>query len=169
MLWFHKKKQHVIDELARQNSIASRKASAELKAKQAEIESLKKEADLIEWKARIADLKAKFEDDEEEEEQNPIEALLMQAILPKLLGTQTQSAPVGVIPPFPTTPNPTGAISPEVTFSEENIRDMLNKFPKKYLQIAKKLNPEQLSGIIKAKLPYLSANSITKAIQIIKE
>jgi len=177
-MWLFRKKKrkpgHELDDIDRMHSAETRRLKAELRQLRLEQERLRLEVQKEEWKQKIQELKERVYSEEELEEEAEREELegtalftgILMPILKKILkeGGDTSSInPTSVItPPSPPTPK-------VYDLSDEELRKIKQRIPRKYLRIAKKMEDDELKIFIEGQLPNVTPETVNRAIQVIKE
>lgn len=141
--------------------------SSQIRAMRQDAKRLEMEMQLLQQKRRLEELKAEiieddFDDSETEGDLGSIMALLAPILLQLKNNQGGQSAPISNTPPTENTINPT----PPNTLTDDDIREMLAKTDRKYIEIAKKA-PKKLAlnyAINKMGLSELDAEKAYKIL-----
>jgi len=135
--------------------IAKKKAELDLANARLEHEKRKAEleADIAEARQRLADIT-----DDDEDDGDDSDDLDLNGLLASLFAGQAQAAH----PPPPATPQGTN-------LTDEQLREIAAKIPATYRTMAKTMSDETLAQLIRARMPGLSEETVSRAVSICRE
>jgi len=155
------------DDRDREASMAMRQSRAELTRLKNELEKqrlmlehekekLRLEVDIEEQRQHLEDLTGS-EDEEPAEQSGSVADGMLMMLAQKIL------TPAAAQPP--TTQQPT---STTTSMSDEQLREILETVPSKYLKLARSMSDDSLRGIIVSRLPGIDADTCNRAIRMVK-
>lgn len=142
-----------------------REKAKEIRDLNYQIKALEKKRELEEKKAELMQLKDElyeFVEEEAPEESSP-ESMLMMLLMNHMFK--------GQMPNPMQTPDPQGVPVQQVekiTFSDDEIRDILKSFNKTYIKIAKKMDDVSLKKAILGHQQNVAPESVDRAVQILR-
>lgn len=143
---------------SRQHSLEIRQMNAELRKIEHQRKILEQKMQLEEAKQELLDMQEEFygEDEEEEQPKQDIDTLLFNTLAPLLTGV------------MPTTSKPNVDIQ-KINFTDEEIKEILNKFPKTVVKQIKTLNMDLFEKLVYSNNPNISRDSVIRAHALIQD
>lgn len=149
---YDKRVNHELDDDDRNRSKENRRLAAEIKALEHEKRILKTKHEIAEMRDELEEIRGRMEDGNEDDgsDTSDAERLFMSVILPRFLGGNVTG---GGGPSAPT--SPLAGSPPSVTINnDDELLDMIEKIPKKYLKIAEKMPDSALFAFLKRQTAY---------------
>jgi len=144
-----------------------REQSANIRALKREQQRLREQLELEKQKFELEKLQLEiaqqraelYEDDDEETDNNE-----MSMLMPLIMGLLNKNAPVAQ--------EPQGIPASQVAktqYTDEEIRDIITKLPRKYIKIARSMPEGTVRKLIVSHMPSVSDDTIERALIILKE
>ena len=162
-----KKSGHTLTDEDREASLATRKAKAELKKIELDIAKTQLESKKMEARADLEALRDTLYPPTETTEESRWEQIIMGLLSgmnksQPVAGSNTSTMQSEVIPPHSQEPA-------TMSIDDEELRNILDTIPKKYIKMGKKMSDEQLTTYIKNHLPLADDDTVSRAIAIVRE
>lgn len=143
-----------------------REIELETREKRAELERLKLDFEIKAQKQMIEDEFSDFEEDDSEGDET--NALLTQFVGGIMAKHTPQTAKSLENSPSPPTSSNYFAAPEKPAITDDDIRDMIDTIPPKYLKLAKKMDDATIKIFIRGKYPTLDDATIERAINIFR-